>query len=156
MNKKELIREISLLKEIGPDEGFVKRARNLSLAARPHFHFQIVPAWVAGFALATLLLALVGSGILFSARNPSLSSSFNKEALAKEFNELDVNLQIDEVTYSKDIHNTIASALTEISDSKVSHLNLSILEEEKSYIENLGGDGAQEKEINDLLNRVIN
>lgn len=154
MNKRELIREIRVLKEIRPDEGFVTRTRSLVITARPTL--RIIPTWVAGFALATILLALVASGIFLSARNPSISSSFNKEALAKEFNELDVNLQIDEVTYSRDIHETIASAITEISDSKISHLNPSILEEEQSYIEDIEGDGAQEKEINDLLEKVIN
>lgn len=153
MNKKETIKEIKLLKEVVPDPVFVKRARNLVLTAKPHLRF--IPAWVAGFALAAVILALVGSGIFFSAQNPSISSSLNKEFLVKEFSELDINLQINEIAYSQDIHKTIASALTEISDSKTSHMNPSILEAEKEYINQLENTGSEEKEINTLLNKVI-
>ena len=66
-----------------------------------------------------------------------------------------MNFDLEEVTYSQDVHETIASALNEISNSKTNHMNPSIIEAEKNYIENLNNNGNDE-EINKLLNRVIN
>lgn len=153
MNKRSIIKEIKLLKEVKPDPAFVERARNLVLTAKPHL--RLVPSWATGVALVAVILILIGSGILFSSGNPSISSSLKKDSLVEEFNKMDINLQIDEITYSQDIHKTIASALTEISDSKANHMNPSILEAEKKYIDDLSQNG-NEEEINNLLNRVIN
>jgi hypothetical protein len=68
---------------------------------------------------------------------------------------MDLNLQIEEITYSQDIHDTIASALNEISNSKTNHMNSSIIESENDYINQLE-NVENEEEINNLLNRVIN
>ncbi len=152
-NNKEIIKDLKLLKEIKPDESFINRTRNIVLVTTPHS--RLVPAWIAGLALAAVVLALIGSGILFSTHHPSISSSLNEDFLVKEFSELDINIQIDEITYSQDVHKTIASALNEISDSRTSHMNPSILEAEKEYINQLEDTGSKEKEINNLLNKVI-
>lgn len=151
-NKKEIIKEIKLLKKVEPDSTFVKHTRNLVLTAKPHL--RLFPAWVMAAGLAAITLALIGSGFLFSNQEPSISSSLEKESLVNEFNELDANLQIDEMAYSQDVHKTIASALTEISSSKTSHLNPSILESEQEYINELEKAGKREEEINNLLNKL--
>jgi hypothetical protein len=153
MSNKEIIKNLKLLKEIEPDESFANRTRNIVLATTPHSRF--IPAWVAGFALAALFISLISYSFIFYNHNPSISSSLEKNFLVNEFNEMDINLQVKKITYSQDVNKTIASALSEITESQADHMNPSILEAEKEYINQLETTKGNDEEIDKLLNKVI-
>ena len=153
LKEKEIIEGLKILKKVEPEPDFVKNTRHLVLTVKPHMQFA--PIWVAGFALAAIILAIISSKTFFAAKQPAISSSFNENSLVEEFNEMSINLQIKEITYSQNIHNTIASALTEISDYRTNHMNTSVLEAEQKYINNKLEVVNDNEEIDALLNRVI-
>jgi hypothetical protein len=152
-NKDNTIENLKILKQVKPDNAFVKGTKNLILATKPHT--KHLPIWATSLALMSAFILLITSGIIISNQNPTISSSLNESFLTEEFNDMDLNLQIEEITYSQDIHDTIASALNEISNSKTNHMNSSIIESENDYINQLE-NVENEEEINNLLNRVIN
>jgi hypothetical protein len=152
-NKDNTIENLKILKQVKPDNAFVKGTKSLILATKPHT--KHLPIWATSLALMSAFILLITSGIIISNQNPTISSSLNESFLTEEFNDMDLNLQIEEITYSQDIHDTIASALNEISNSKTNHMNSSIIESENDYINQLE-NVENEEEINNLLNRVIN
>ncbi len=157
MRREEIINHLKPLRQLKPDASFVAQTRQTVLAtvstadlALPHFSFR-VPVWAWSFGAALILIVLVGINSLLFNGSPALSSSLNSESLQQELQ--DLGLDIKEVTYRQGINQTIASALTEISDSRVNHLNQRILESEERRLDELNqGNGS---DIDRLLNQVI-
>ena len=81
MKKDKIIEELKILQEVKPDKGFVKSTKKIVLSVKPHKKF--IPIWAAGLALGAVILALVGSSLIFSMQKPRISSSLNKEFLAQ-------------------------------------------------------------------------
>ncbi len=152
-NKDKIIEKIKVLKQVEPDEAFVRGTKSLVLNTKPHTRF--IPTWAASLVLASVFVLVIASGVILSQHQPSLSSSLNQNSLTKEFNEMDLNMEVEEVTYSQDVHETIASALNEIQGSKTNHMNPSIIKSENKYINQLEST-KNEEEIDELLNKVIN
>ena len=153
---KNFFKDLQILRNIEPDKDFVENTKRIVLAVSPGKTLTPKSFFGLVFAggLAMILLAIVGLGsIFFTNSEPALSNSFDSDILRGELDNLAIDLQLDEIAYQQDINNTIASALAEISDSRINHLNLSILESEKGLIEENGEE--KDSRIEDLLNKVL-
>lgn len=148
---KHIINHLQTFKNVTPDSDFAANTRRLVLAIHPSPYR--LPLWVWGISFAAVLLAIISSGLLITSP-PVISSSLDSELLRQEFNELDINIHLKEVTYQQDINQTISSALTEISNVQISHLNPSILKSEEERIRELEEE-SEASEIDALLDKVI-
>lgn len=147
MNNNDLIKKLNQFKNIEPDKDFALGTRRIILATKPGAS-QKVPIWVWGFSFCLLFLAIITANTLFPTQ-PELSS-LASEIIKEEFAGLDAQLQ--ELEYNQYISTTVASALTEISASHANHMNPTILEMERSLLDNYNG----EDEIDDMLQSIIN
>ena len=153
---KNFFKDLQILRNIEPDKNFVENTKRIVLAVSPGKTLTPKSFFGLVFAggLAMIFLAIVGLGsIFFAGSEPALSNSFDSDILRGELDNLAIDLQLDEIAYQQDINNTIASALAEISDYRINHLNLSILESEKGLIEENGEE--KDSRIKDLLNKVL-
>jgi len=155
MKKSDIIEQFEILRRLEPDASFVEQTRNMLLAtAKPASlpSLQIrMSVWAWSVGAAVLLLTLVGINTFFLSGTPALSSSLDSHSLEQELQELSFNLQ--EVTYRQGVNQTIASALTEISDTRINHLNQHILKSEEQSLDVLGPENGSD--IDRLLNQVI-
>lgn len=151
MNQK-LIQQLNKLKSIEPDPTFAKNCRHLILAFKPaktkpvFFNWPAL-IWAGSFALILLVFATN----YLSPQKQNLSS-LDSNKLNQEFDNLNINIQLNEITYQQEINQGIASALTEIGETNIKHLNRSLLEEEQDKINFPDSDDSK---INEMLNRVI-
>lgn len=136
MNNTKL--QLKKLSTITPDREFVLRARQAVLRAHtpmahPSYQFALprFNVWSlsgAGLSVALLLVIVI---MPFAFPQPSLSASLNAETIIKEFSNLPINIQLKEITYEQKVSQTITSAISEVSDTKIQHLNTSILQTEQ-------------------------
>lgn len=155
MSSNNTIQKLKNLKQIKPDENFVQSTRGLILNERPQttesVGLNLIPKW--GFALGVALILLIATGSIYlTPDKPSMASSLDSNELQNELEAL--TIQVEEVGYSQETNQAIASALDEISTSQASHLNKSILEREQNGIEELQGSEKSEN-INQMLDKVI-
>jgi len=146
----EIIQQLNKLKLIKPDPVFAARSRILIFKSASKTSPVFLPRLVWFAAPAVIILAVIISN--FGGPKQTLTSLNNSEKLDQEFNNLAINIQIQKITYQQNINQTIASALTEISDTQTKHLNRSVLEREDNSF-SLPED--KNAEINDLLNKII-
>ena len=116
-----------------------------------HSHRKPFFAWTGALAFVALLLVILSS---FVNRVSVSSLALNKEALAKELQDLTIAIQLSEVAYHQSVGQTINTALNEIKNSKTSHLSTITLQKEKAVIESQT-PSSEEKEIDALLNKVL-
>lgn len=155
LRNRQIIKQLNNLKNIEPEADFVRMTRGLILAA-PVRHFRIriwswPLAWAGAVAVLLLVLTLTFANPFIA--KPKLSVFFNQQDLSQEFNNLTVKLQLQEIVYRQNLNSSIGLALNEISDKQPGHLNTTLLQKEQNMLEINGSD--QQKEINELLNRVI-
>ncbi|MDI6820839.1 MAG: hypothetical protein QMD65_01525 [Patescibacteria group bacterium] len=151
----EIIQQIKKLRAIRPDEQFVKNSRGLILAANGPAKIQIKVTWpiFAWSAVAAFCIILVISLSLPRIQNSKiLSSSLDQAKIEQELNNLTINIQLEQITYNQTVSQTIASALNEISDTYIKHLNRGILESEQRTLNDLN---PQTPDIDTMLNKVI-
>lgn len=148
----EILRQLHNLRSITPDPAFSARSRSLILEkTKPPFFAWPVLAYAGVFAV--ILVVSFSIITLFQARTPSLSlSSLNTTNLDQELKNLGINFQLEELSYQQAVNQTIASALGEISDNQIGHLNPSLLEAEK---ENAELETFSNPQIEKLLNEVL-
>ncbi|MDI6734361.1 MAG: hypothetical protein QMD50_02630 [Patescibacteria group bacterium] len=150
----EIIKNLKKLRTIRPDEQFIKNSRGLILATyyTPN-KLRITWPVLAWSAVAAFSVILIISLTLPRIQNSKiLSSSLNRDKIEQELNNLTINIQLEQITYSQTISQTIASALTEISDTHTKHLNKNVLESEQKSLDGLD---LQNSEIDRMLNQVI-
>lgn len=144
---KELQTQLKKFRAIGPTEAFKNKTLSLILQNNrrtPVFNWR----WIWAPALATIILTITIGGRILSAK-PALS--FSAEGLRSEFNGLDINIELKEISYRQEINQEIASAITEIGDSRTRHLSPSLLESEAGSL-NLNIEG--NSEIEGLLDKI--
>jgi hypothetical protein len=148
----DIITQLKTLKAIAPDEGFARRSRTLVLAATPDRAepVRIAPWLQLASALAFAALLLVISP-LFPSAQPVLSSSLDAARLASEFNNLPVNVQLQEIRYQQNANQTIASAVNEITNTSTNHLNTDTITNEAPTLSTDDETGAH---IDALLNEI--
>lgn len=157
----KIIEQLKKLKSIKPGAGFVATARQLILAApqprRFIFPLQILAGrsvWALGGAVAVLILVLTISIAGFG-RVSTFSDLTNSEEIDREFKNLSINIQLQEISYRQSLNEVIASALGEISDSGPSYLKSSILERELDSLEEIGNNLEKREKIEELLDKII-
>ncbi|PIR06463.1 hypothetical protein COY65_02345 [Candidatus Jorgensenbacteria bacterium CG_4_10_14_0_8_um_filter_39_13] len=153
---KEIIEQLKRLKNIQPDIAFVQNSWRLILTSpvsQPKIWF-----WPAKLALALTLIFLLLGAVYFTLifnNKPTLSSNnFNSQFLTKEFDNLAINIQFQELSYYQKINQVIASALVEISQSN-NHLNPQTLKNEGEKLDQLLNPPQNPSHIEELLNKII-
>lgn len=155
---KQLIKDLQILKRVKPDIEFVESTRAFIFATEP----RKVISWanllksqrIWAYSFAVLILIVASFGLILNEGKDVHSASLDQNLLKEEFENFSINIHLQEISYRQDINQTIASALTEISDSRVNHLNRSILESEQNLINEAGMERGSD--IDELLNKVIN
>ena len=155
---KEITTQLKKFRAIEPTGAFRDKTLSLILQNRPHQAPSgawprparvLSWSWLWAPALASIILAITIGGRLLSAK-PALSS-FNADGLRSEFNGLEINIELKEISYRQGVSQEIASAITEITDNRTRHLSPSLLESEAS---NLNLDAGGSSEIDELLNQL--
>ncbi|MEW6617411.1 MAG: hypothetical protein AB1333_03275 [Patescibacteria group bacterium] len=106
------------------------------------------PMVVGSFAFALALFVLI------SVLSPTVSVSSLKDTntLNQEISDLSINIHLKELSYQQNADSMIMAAITEIKDTKVSHLNQKTLNSES---QNLNIENNNTEDINKLLDTVI-
>jgi predicted metalloprotease len=152
ITNEEIKKSLNKLRVIGPDPEFKKSSRTLILNYKPEkatFSGVLFLRLAGAFAVLILVIATLS---LELSPTPVLSSSFNPNSLQREFENLTINVQIEEIEYHEEANQAIVSALNEIENTNVKHLNDSLLRGEAESIEL---DDSTNPEIDALLETVI-
>lgn len=160
MNK--LKSQLKHLRTIEPDRDFAIRTKFAILTDRrdtrhfslmlPKFSFtrNSVLAWGgAGLTIALLLIVVI---LPLAFAKPTLSASLSPDTLISEYGNLPINIQLKEIKYDQTVSQTIASAITEVSDVSTKHLNSDLISKEAN---NAALDDARATSVDALLNQVI-
>jgi len=154
----EIIKQLKNLKAIKPEPDFTASAKQFILTAQKprRFIFDYLQTWVLATTAIVLLIVLTISVADFY-KTLSLSKNFiNPEEINYEFENLNINIQLQEISYRQSINETIAAALDEISDKKPTYLKTNILEKELNSLKiNNGNNQEQNQKIDELLNKII-
>ncbi len=152
ITNEEIKKNLNELRIIGPNPEFKRALKAVVLNHKPErrVSFRLPFFRIAG-ALAVFVLIVTALTLELSP-TPVLSSSFNPDALEKEFENLTINVQIEEIEYREKANQTIASALNEIENTNVKHLNSSLLQDEA---DNINLNDSTNPEIDALLETVI-
>lgn len=155
MRQQDLVKNLQTLKELQPERGFVFNSKQLIYESCQDRPFSLSdffkPAMVGSFAVLTLVI--FGS-YLIGARSlkHSAYTSLNNERLNAELDRLTIMIELEEISYQQTVNKTVASALQEIGNDRVRHLNKNLLNAER---DNLNLDKDSGEEIESLLDSVI-
>jgi hypothetical protein len=150
----EIITQLKRLKTIAPDAGFLANSKGRILAMEPirQRHPWAILAWSG--AIATVMLSFAISSFVSSPKIV-LSSSLNPDNLNNELNQMmNGNIELKDVSYQQVANQTISSALKEISDTNVKHLNASVISKEAG-VANQTDTTETSQEVDQLLNEII-
>ena len=114
------------------------------------FSLLFQPLYAGSFALSILFFIAV-SFFFVGGRTPSYAS-LDADALNTELDELTISIELQEVAYTATVQETVAIALTEISNDKLPHLNTNLIENEQSLFE---FDDEGNPEIDRLLDTLL-
>lgn len=156
-----LILQLKKLKAIEPNADFKTKSRRLLFAhtaipetATKSAVFAIPWRWNFAPIFGALLIIVIGTIVLLSPSKTPAVASLNTENLTQELKDLTINIQLQDVSYTQNVNQTIASALTEISDIKTKHLSPSLLQSEEQGLDGTDSTDTQSA-IDTLLNSVI-
>ncbi len=147
-----IITQLKKFKSIGPDAHFAAGSRRTILALRKE---QPVFTWPNFRFVGTLagVLAVVAASVFMFSGNSATKAFASPEMLNQEFDNMNINIELQEISYRQNVSQTISSAITEISDNKLSHLNQDILKSESGGLDlNVPDSGLQ---IDKLLDKVV-
>lgn len=105
--EERLVKILKELKNIIPEEGFIKHSRNIVLSS-PQLKRSLKVSFFESFKLATalslasvLLFILVGGLSLLNVKNlsPVILTSLNDESLKAEEEKLDFQIQLGQISY---------------------------------------------------------
>lgn len=112
------------------------------------FKHYFIPAGVAVAALFVLIAPLL------SAPSNALASLDNK-TLTDEMSNLSINIHLDEISYQENANKAVATALTEITDTRTPHMSPSLIESESEVLNVLKIDPEQQAPVDAMLESVI-
>lgn len=145
---KDIIKQLNHLKNIEPSSAFKEKSRGLILCVSPKTNrIEWRSLLWAGFATIFLLIFVTVSNL-----SKTTISSLDANRLNKEFSNFNINIQLQEIAYQQTLNQTIASALNEISNNNIKHLNKSLLETEQN---NVNINDSANPEIDQLLNEIL-
>lgn len=121
----KLAKTLQTLKSVHPEEGFIKRSRDLILMAKQSkfgiadLKLSIIESfkWGMALSLASILLFVVAGG-LASLQNisPALLSNLNDVKLRTEASNLDFQIRLKEISYSLESDQAISAKIDELLD----------------------------------------
>ncbi|KKT90821.1 MAG: hypothetical protein UW92_C0025G0003 [Candidatus Jorgensenbacteria bacterium GW2011_GWA2_45_13] len=151
--------QLKKLQAIRPDEGFVLRTRQAILLEKPRMSWgyilkthEIASAGVFVFAAATLFLLASSGTTTFTGGKPVLSSLQNTNGLQQELSDMNISIQLNEISFQTDADKAITAAITEIADTKTSHLNPEMLKFEQNTTVPESGSNPK---IDELLKTIL-
>lgn len=148
----KLITQLKKLKRIEPNPFFAANSRRTILALRKE---EPVFAWlnlrVAG-VMTGMVAAVAASVFLFSAPSATMVLA-SPEVLNQEFKDLNINIELSAIGYHQNIDQTVISALSEITDNQIKHLNQDILQTESEELDL--NSSTTDPEIESLLDKII-
>ncbi|MDO8557075.1 MAG: hypothetical protein Q7R98_01275 [Candidatus Jorgensenbacteria bacterium] len=164
--EQNLVTQLKKLSAIEPDREFVARSRGHFMVQRKvhatlaapsvtgartfSFPFVFPQMKLAGaFAFLGLLVFLLTPFIF---QTPQLSA-LSADAINREYDNMSINIQLNEISFDQNAHQTIATAITEITDMKTKHLSSQILESEVKDITTVSDEVDQ---VDAMLNQIIN
>jgi len=110
------------------------------------------------FALTAGALAIAAFAVIAALHpfaptsTPALSSLEDTQALTQELDNLNINIQLQDISYQTSANQTVAAAITEITDTQTKHLNTDTLQSEQQSAE---PSENMNPEIDKLLNTII-
>lgn len=148
-----IILQLKRLREIEPEAGFAAGSRRTILAFKKEQ--PPVFAWpnlrmVGAFAG---LVAVLSASIFFFSGQSAKEALASPEVLNNEFAALNINIELQEISYRQDVNKTISSAISEIGSTNVNHLNEDILNSESERF-NLDAPESNPR-IDQLLQKII-
>lgn len=152
----DLKRQLTRLRAIEPDRGFAARSRAAILAERRR-RVLVLPrispfATLAGaLALAAIAAFAIVLHPFAPARTSALSSLEDTQALTQELDDLNINIQLQDISYQTSANQTVAAAITEIAGTQTKHLNTGTLQSEQQSTEPSDNTNP---EIDKLLNTI--
>lgn len=151
----EIHKQLERFRQISPNPNFAARARLSILSHKQHISyidefvsFVRKPIVVGSLAFAVVFFALIS---IFSP-TPTISSFKDIETLNQEVGALSINIHLKELSYQQNADSMIMAAITEIKDTKASHLNSKTLNSES---QNLNIENKNTENIDKLLDTVI-
>lgn len=147
-----LITQLKKFKAIEPNPLFAAGSRRTILALKKE---EPVFAWlnlrIAG-AMAGMVAAVAAAVFMFS--GPSAATVLaSPEALNLEFKGLNINIELSAIDYHQNIDQTVMSALSEITDNRIKHLNKDVLQTESNELDLNSSTTAPE--VESLLDKII-
>jgi len=132
MNER-IIKQLKQLKSIAPDNAFVSRSREIVINTTPakRSRLALIFAWSGA---AAMIMIIISISYIMSAPTMALSSSLNETKINEEIDSLSAGIEVQQITYEQKVSQTVTSALQEVGETKVNHLNESLLEKEVAGI----------------------
>lgn len=132
-----IVSQLRKLNAIEPDCGFMMRSRATFVPqmATPSIMPVAIPrnrVWlfsIAGACAALLLTIVISSSV--SRPQTVFASSLDQTSITNELDGLSINIQLEQITYEREVNKTIVSAIEEISDTETNHLSPRVLEVEQ-------------------------
>lgn len=154
------ITQLKQLKNIEPDTRFAERNRLFLLSQKPsfsilHLFLSRKSLVLTGSFVSLAAIFLLLSAVLFTTKNPALSSLDNSTKLDQELNNLSINIELKEISYKAGANQIITAAITEISNTQTKHLNPSILNSESKMLDPFENTQNDNNNIDRLLERII-
>ncbi len=149
----DILEQLKNLRKIAPDADFFARTKRLVLATpvpRPVWREVFVSS---RFVFAAAALAIVVLFVVVLPGAPKTVPIASAEALSNEFSNLSINIELQQIAYNQSANQTIASALSEISNNTPDHLNPAVLQAEASSVD--PHVPASNPEIDKLLNQAL-
>ena len=148
-----IIQQLKRLREIEPEAGFAAGSRRTILAfKKEQAPILVWPNLRMVGAFAGLVAVLSASIFFFSGQNAQEALA-SPEVLNNEFAALNINIELQEISYRQDVNKTISSAISEIGSTNANHMNKDVLnaESEKFNLDTLESN----PQIDRLLEQVI-
>jgi hypothetical protein len=149
------IKNLKSLNTIEPSDSF-RRGLKAQILSTPQNKGIVLGAFYptiigAGIFSIIAVITIYSVGKLGKTVSPAYAS-LNQNEIQTEFEALQLSITLEEIEYSNTVHNTIASALTEISNDTTIHLNTRVIEKENNDLK-INED--QNNHIDSMLNSVI-
>lgn len=153
----DLKAQLNKLRDIKPDEEFILKSRREILSFQKNRFFVLKPFWKEAFSLALggVILFILTLSIIYFIR-PKDTPIASADTLRNELENMPINIALETISYNVAINTTINKTISAITENRGSHIEKTVLEEEASKIEKSSDLKSSDKEINDLLNKVIN
>lgn len=161
MTHREITEKIKMLQRIEPDAVFRARVKTELLSLPPKKKLLFLTRFSSkninilrvfsfgGAAVAAIVMTFV---FFAPARTPAIASLENSQ-LVDELSGFSINIQLEEIAYRNAADQIISSAITEIRNTEIKHMNPSVIKEEQEKLDDIH---VRNVEIDELLNKITN